>query len=146
MKKTFLTSIICILSLIVTSCVSMPTEKNRDLIISGYSDFGGCERWYAIDKYNYDEFIEEVRFQVGYFNSNNIGFVLYEDGIIGEVANFSRQGLDLRWDWGDYERDGSSRYRYSFVIQPDGTGFYYDFSISENGVAKPRDIYKCKKF
>ncbi len=148
-KRFFYLGLIFVL-LIFTSCASMPTKKNRDLVISGYAvneqDFGGCERWYVVDKYNYDDFIEEVRIQVGYFRSNNIGFVLYENGTIGEEAYFSRQGLDLRWDWGSYERDGSSKYRYCFVIEPDGTGLYYDFSTSENGVSKPRGIYKCEKF
>ena len=55
-------------------------------------------------------------------------------------------GLDLRWDWGSYYRDGSSRYRYSFVIEPDGIGLYYDFSTSTDGVSKPRGIYKVHKF
>lgn len=149
MKKCFY-SIILISLLVFTSCVSISTERNRDLIISGYiineQDFGGCERWYAVDKYPSDEFNKEIRLQVGYFKTNSDGFILYEDGVEGEEAYYSRDGLDLRWDWGTYERDGSFKYRYSFIIEPDGTGLYYDFSTSENGVATPRGIYKCKKF
>ena len=122
----------------------------RLLSLNGYTisetNFGGIERWYAVDKYNYDSLVDEVRFQVGYFRENNIGFVLYGNGTTGEEAYFSRQGLDLRWDWGSYYRDGSSRYRYSFVIEPDGTGLYYDFSTSTDGVSKPRGIYKVHKF
>ncbi|MCQ2248434.1 MAG: hypothetical protein MJZ50_05420 [Treponema sp.] len=139
-----------VISLVFISCVSISSEKNRNLIIDGYTvneqDFGGCERWYAVDKYNYDDLFEKVRIQVGYFKDNNIGFVLYEDGTVGEEAYFSRKGLDLRWDWGIYESNGSTRCKYSFVIEPDGTGLYYDFSISDDGIAKPRGIYRCKKF
>lgn len=139
------------ISLLFISCASMPTtSRDRQLSLNGYSvsesDFGGVERWYAVDKYNYDSFIDEVRFQVGYFKNNNIGFILYGNGVVGEEAYFSRQGLDLRWDWGNYERDGESKFRYSFVIEADGTGLYYDFSTSKDGTAKPRGIYKVHKF
>ena len=75
-----------------------------------------------------------------------MGFVLYGDGTTGEEAYFFRQGLDLRWDWGTYYRDGESKYRYAFIIEPDGTGLYYDFSTSTDGIASPRSSYKCKKF
>ena len=78
--------------------------------------------------------------------NNFLGFILYDDGTIGEEAYFQREGLDLRWDWGSYYRDGKNKYRYSFVIEPDGTGLYYDFSTSENGISKPRGFYKVKKF
>lgn len=133
------------------SCASIPSSsRDRLLSISGYSvsetDFGGVERWYAVDKYNYDSLVDEVRLQIGYFRENGIGFVLYGNGTVGEEAYFSRQGLDLRWDWGTHYRDGQSGYRYSFVVEPDGTGLYYDFSTSTDGTAKPRGIYRVRKF
>ena len=59
MKKLY-TLIVCfIISVIITSCTSMPTtSRDRELSLDGYSilesDFGGVERWYAVDKYNYD--------------------------------------------------------------------------------------------
>lgn len=128
----------------------MTTKKNRDLFISGYKvneqEFGGCERWYAVDYSNILGEDDIVRFQVGYFKDNNIGFILYEDETVGEEAIYYRQGLELRWDWGYDENDDSSWYRYSFIIKPDGTGLYYDFSTSEDGIASPREFYKCTKF
>lgn len=151
--KKFLPTFIFTLAIALSflSCTSAPsTSRDRQLSLGGYSvsesNLGGVERWYAVDKY--DTSNTEVRFQVGYFIESNpvIGFILYENGTTGELADFSRQGLDLRWDWGEYYRDGSSRYRYSFVIEPDGTGLYYDFSTSTDGVAKPRGIYKAHKF
>lgn len=124
------------------------TSRARQLYLSGYSlsetDFGGVERWYAVDKYNYDSLINEVRFQVGYFKENDIGFILYGTETIGEEAHFSRDGLNLRWDWGS-DSYGTS-YKYSFVIEPDGTGLYYDFSASKDGTAKPRGFYKVHTF
>ncbi len=64
------------------------------------------------------------------FKENKIGFVLYGDGTVGEEAMFFRQGLDLRWDWGNYYRDDTNRFKYAFVIEPDRTGLSYDFSTS----------------
>lgn len=62
----------------------------------------------------------------------------------GVEAYFSRDGLNLRWDWGS---DGyGTNFKYSFIIEPDGTGLYYDFSTSKDGTAKPRGIYKVRKF
>lgn len=134
---------------VFVSCVSVPQNAgSRELTLSGYTvseaDFGGTECWYAVDKYNYDDIVEKIRFQVGYFkNSPSDGFILYEDGAVGELAYFSRQGLDFRWDWGS---NGENGYRYSFIIEPDGTGLYYDFSTSKDGTAKPRGLYKTHKF
>lgn len=142
------------LAFIFEGCASVPTNAGkRELNLSGISvsetDFGGTVRWYAVDKYNYDDFIEEIRFQVGYFNNDNsMGFILYGNGTDGELAYFSRQGLDLRWDWGSYisPKNGESAFRYAFVIEPDSTGLYYDFSTSTDGTSKPRGIYKVHKF
>lgn len=120
------------------------TPRNRTLNLSGLkiseTEYGGVERWYAVDKYG-DEKVN-VRFQVGYFKENQTGFILFEGGSQGELALYHRDGLDLRWDWGR----NASGYRYSIVIQPDGTGLYYDFSTSVDGTSKPRDIYKMRKF
>lgn len=147
MKKNYPLLLSVLFSFIFISCASVPsTSRDRMLSLSGYSisetEFGGVERWYAVDLYNYESLIDEVRFQVGFFKNDNIGFILYGDGTIGEIAYFSRDGLDLRWDWG---RKGKS-FKYSFVIEPDGTGLYYDFSTSKDGTAKPRGLYKVRKF
>ena len=119
MKKLIASLFVVVISFAFFSCASMPTSRDRQLSLSGYtvfeSDFGGVERWYAVEKYNYDSLVDEIRFQVGYFKENNIGFVLYGNGTTGEEAYFSRQGLDFRWDWGNNYRDGSDRYRYTFV-------------------------------
>ena len=69
--------------------------------------------------------------------------------LIGEVsvagvthlAQFQVAGLTRRWDWNCDEETGC---RYTFSIEPDSTGRYYDFSISEDGRAKARDVYKCQ--
>ena len=144
MKRFLLYLLMFLITLALFSCESVPSyTRDRQLNLNGYpfseTDFGGVERWYAVDKYNYDSIVDEVLFQVGYFRGNHKGFVLYENGTTGDEALFSRQGLNLRWDWGD-------GYKYAFIIKPDGTGLYYDFSASKDGTAKPSGIYRVKKF
>ena len=68
-----------------------------------------------------------------------MGFVLYDGGHTGEFAAHQRQGINHRWDWGD-------DLNYSFVIKPDGTGLFYDFSSVQEGEGKKADdVYKCYK-
>ncbi len=75
---------------------------------------------------------------------------LTRQGDIGEVAvsgltrsaRFQVNGLELRWDFG---LDDSGNYEYAFVIQPDGTGLYYDFSRSTDGTASPRQTFDCEQ-
>lgn len=50
-------------------------------------------------------------------------------------------GLNRRWDFGSNE--SRDRYPYAFVIEPDGTGLYFDFSTSTDGTAKPRNFFEC---
>ena len=166
-KKTFIRMLLAAISLVCFASCSITmdqksassssktktryiedTPRNRVLYLGdeqiSESEFGGVERWYAVDKYGDEK--TNVRFQVGYFIDNQIGFVLYEGASRGEIATYQRQGLDRRWDWGSYYRDGSFRYRYSLVIEPDGTGLYYDFSTSKDGTSKARGVYKMRKF
>ena len=75
-------------------------------------------------------------------------FTLIRMGIVGEVAvagtahmeQFQVDGLDRRWDWNCDEK----MCRYSFSISPDGTGRFYDFSVSDDGRAKPRQVFECQ--
>ena len=57
------------------------------------------------------------------------------------LASFEIAGLNRRWDFG-YDEIKES-YLYAFVIEPDGTGLYLDFSTSSDGTAKPRNLFKC---
>jgi hypothetical protein len=51
-------------------------------------------------------------------------------------AFYYRHGINHRWDWED---------KFSFVIKPDGTGLYYDFSSTQEGEATTAsDLFKCK--
>ena len=107
------------------------------------SFFSDTECW-KVYSGSYDE---ATLFRVGYFKRyDSVGFIFYGTDSTGVKTSFFRRGLDLRWDWGwKDEGDGTGSYLYSFVIKPDGTGLYYDFSTSKDGTANARDIYKTKK-
>ena len=144
--KRIIISISCLIVIsLFTSCFSIPpsavSSGPRTLVINGLTisatdTDNGFTAWYCVD-YVYGG---SVLVEVGYFykNGTQYGFVLYDGGYIGDLAYFSRDGLNYRWDWGD-------NMQYSFVIKPDGTGLYYDFSTSTDGTAKPRDVYKAYK-
>ena len=69
-----------------------------------------------------------------------VGFVLYDGSNSGDITTYERRGLNQRWDWGS---NGS----YSFIIKPDGTGLFYDFSSTKEGEKiKANEIYKCRKW
>ena len=79
--------------------------------------------------------------EVGIFSNPDLsdtGFVLYDGGNMGDPTSYQRQGLNRRWDWGS---KGAS---YAFIIEPDNTGRYYDFSSVPAGEStKSRESYKC---
>ena len=59
---------------------------------------------------------------------------------ISHMAQFQVAGLDRRWDWNCDEETC----RHAFGISPDGTGRFYDFSVSDDGRAKPRQVFECQ--
>ena len=64
------------------------------------------------------------------------GYVLFDGRKDYARAHYYRQGISHRWDW-----EGT---KYSFVIEPDGTGLYYDFSSVKKGeTTRARDLFKC---
>ena len=144
-KNKILIIVYLLIFSLFTSCLSIPSSAVstgprtliiNDVTVSATDTDNGFTSWYCVD-YVYGR---NVLVEVGYFykNGNQYGFVLYDGGYVGELAYFSRDGLNYRWDWG-------TNTQYSFVIKPDGTGLYYDFSTSKDGTAKPRDVYKAYK-
>ncbi len=59
-------------------------------------------------------------------------------------ASFKVAGLDRRWDFG-HDTTANGLWPYAFLIKPDGTGVYYDFSLSTDGTAKPSQIFQCEQ-
>jgi len=57
-------------------------------------------------------------------------------------ADYHREGLTYRWDWGDTP----GKYDYAFIIKPDGLGLYYDFrTVKGTDKVKAVNLFKCKK-
>ena len=53
-------------------------------------------------------------------------------------ARFEVAGIDRRWDFG-------GDMQYAFVIQPDGSGAYYDFStVEDGGRTGPSQQFGCE--
>lgn len=54
------------------------------------------------------------------------------------TSTFGVRGFNRRWNFSNGDTN------YSFVIEPDGTGRYYDFSrADDNGVATSSQVYEC---
>ena len=134
----------------LSSCTGLPSlapapsatpSGPRTIVLGGQpvsaADVGGFISWYCRDFVDDDRILVEV----GFFGDpalEGMGFILYDAGYKGERTHYRRTGLEHRWDWGP---NGSA---YAFVIQPDGTGLYYDFSAAAPGESKKASaVYKC---
>ena len=79
--------------------------------------------------------------------SEDVIITASRNGLVGKIdiagivqwARFSVEGFDRRWD---FEPDGL-RFKFSFIIEPDGTGRYYDFTQHERSRAS--QLYHCNK-
>ena len=84
-----------------------------------------------------------VLVEIGRFENKSLsgeGFVLYDGSSSGESTSYQRKGVDLRWDWGPNGSD------FAFVLEPDGTGLFYDFSnVPKGETKKPDSLYRCKR-
>lgn len=140
--------------MIIESCITSSTASSskitslRTIILNETdtiieTDFGGLTTWKCKD------FIDGGRtlVEVGIFNAQymeGIGFILFDGGNKGEETRYKRSGLNHRWDWDLAKSDNS--YNYSFVIKPDGTGLFYDFSSAKSGeTIKANDVFVCRQ-
>jgi len=72
---------------------------------------------------------------------NSDGFGEVSVGDTTHPADFRVDGLNWRWNFGCTE---DRAYPYSFIIEPDGTGLYYNFRPSVDGRADPSEYYDCE--
>ncbi len=102
-------------------------------------ELGGIESWQCTD----NEYTSKVLMELGFFKDpsySDIGFILYDGTNTGDETDYRRNGLDHRWNWGVNESN------FSFVIQTDGTGLYYDFTGVPTGEKiSAKDVYHCRK-
>ena len=125
-----------------TSPSATPTGP-RTIVLDGKSysesDLGEFISWHCTDHGEDGRTLVEV----GTFENSTysaVGFVLYDGGYTGDFTNYQRQGLNNRWDWGTNDTD------YSFLVKPDGTGLFYDFSSVPKGESiKANDVYECHR-
>ena len=69
----------------------------------------------------------------------HIGFILFDGTKDYAKTFYMRDGINHRWEW----EDGN----YVFIMKPDGTGLYYDFTNVKKGEStKAKDVFKCKKY
>jgi len=68
---------------------------------------------------------------------HKLGFILFDNRKNSTMSFYKRAGINHRWDW----ENGS----YAFLIEPDGTGLYYDFTTVKSGTKKASDVFKCRE-
>ena len=138
----FIFLFMCVIAL--TSCMqTIRPASERTIILNGekYTEKtpGEFLSWRCNDYVHRGKTIIEVGLTSTVFKSVS-GYVLYDGTNEGTIAFYQRNGLNHRWSWG-------ANAVYSFVIKPDGTGAYYDFSYADEGEQiKPNDIFKCSKY
>ena len=150
MGKTFTYLMGLVLFMSLSSCAtflslapppSATPSGPRTIVLDGEAvteeDVGGLISWYCKDIVDGGRILVEVGF-FGDPSLEGLGFILYDGGYSGERTYYRRTGLEHRWDWGPNETN------YAFVIQPDGTGLYYDFSSVPYGEStKASEVYQC---
>ena len=150
MGKTFTYLMGLVLFISLSSCATFPLlaptpsatpSGPRTIVLDGEAvteeDVGGFISWYCKDFVDAGRILVEVGF-FGDPSLEGLGFILYDGGYSGERTYYRRTGLEHRWDWGPNETN------YAFVIQPDGTGLYYDFSSVPYGEStKVSEVYQC---
>ena len=161
-RKLYIFELLFLCCIFLTSCLTTEnidsvngnaiftrTKKTREIILDGklYSaeeveSLGGITSWLCMDRYTSSG--DKILLEIGYFTKMpSLGFILYDDtneGIEKSVWHH-RDGLDHRWDWG---ADENGDYRYSFIIEPDGTGKYYHFLKGET-TTKANSFYRTRK-
>lgn len=132
-----------IISFLLQSCATAPSATKqgpRTIILNGTTfsedELGRITSWRCVDYIRGNQTLVEV----GYFSKPDylgVGFILYDGSYSGEPTVYRREGINHRWDW------RADDYHYAFIIKPDGTGLYIDFSLTENEVKKTDERYKC---
>jgi len=73
----------------------------------------------------------------------NTGYGLIQFAGADHLAVYELQGFNHRWDFGKNAEDNGTNY--AFIIKPDGTGLYVDFSSSAEGEkTQASQAYICK--
>ena len=135
--------------LLISACASPPTATSnkgpRTIVLNGqqFSEelLGEFISWGCHEYFGSKHILLEVGILPNTDSDSPIrfGFILYDGGHSGDFAFYQRKGINHRWDWGP---NGE----YAFVVKPDGTGLFYDFSNTPDGKSTTtNDAYKCNR-
>lgn len=146
MKKLYPLAILFSVFSLLTSCSSLSTQstpKTPRVVTINSETYTESEftSWRCYK----NQLSSKVLAEVGYLNLKNDdmnGFILFDGGDAGELVTYKRAGLNHRWNW----EKVNDNYKYSFVIDPEGSGSYYDFTNAERGrTIDAKETYKCRK-
>ena len=97
------------------------------------------EIWRCFDWVDFEKKTVLIRLTRVTRHSEDLGFGEVSVAGVSYMALFRVTGLDRRWDFGSDELPN-----YSFIIQPNGDGAYYDFSnVEVGGTTKPSQNFTC---
>ena len=121
-----------IFTLVATITFGVLAQENKDTTI---------EKWRCFARMDFTK--KDVLVELSRVTNYNEKFGYGEVSVAGITyrAEFYIAGFDRRWDFGD----AGSTWNYSFVINPNGDGAYYDFSNVEDGQStSPNQMFSCK--
>ena len=127
-----------LLFLITSHVVSLrpaKAQESKDF----QAELEALETWRCFSRFDFSQ--ETVLFTLYRLKEDEAGLVSVA-GIIHK-AMFYVAGLERRWNFPSDALLADGGYPYSFIIEPDGTGLYYDFSTSEDGQARASQLYTC---
>ena len=106
------------------------------------AELEALETWRCFDSYEFNFYEEKTVLFTLYRLKEDEGGLVSVAGVI-QKARFYIAGLDRRWDFPSDASLADGSYLYSFIIKPDGTGLYYDFSTSILGRTTASESYTC---
>ncbi len=129
--RTILRLVVCVA--LMGSCIFVQTKESSSTT---------TEKWQCFDLWDSYEKTALVKLTRTIEKDERSGFGEVLVAGVTHKALFRVEGLNRRWDFGKETRTGA--YSYAFVIEPDGTGVYLDFSHVEPGVQiKGSQFFNC---
>lgn len=131
-------------------------RTNVDITIKGSTlnstEIGGVDVWECKERFG-----SKVLLSLGHLKTEGVevfGFILFEDENDGTITLTFREGLNRMWTWDDQmemdklksEERLQEGFSYKFIVEPDGTGLYYNFNGKKDGeLVKPSGLFQCER-
>ena len=108
--------------------IGVQAQENRKEIIETW-------RCFAISDFSKTTVLIELTRRTLESEADGVGVVSVAE--MTYPALFRVVGFDRRWDFGD-------EFNFAFLIEPSGSGRYYDFSsVEDGGSTKPSQHFNC---